>query len=668
MGSMTVSDSKGSDAKRYLVPALIAAGSSFALNSAHALELGEAEVRSTLGQPLSASIAYALGPNEELAAYCISLVPAATAGGIPAITNAGISVANGVIALTGKAAIRDPLTSIRVSIRCPYSPRITRDYTLFIDPPSAIQQADKAPVQATGEQAVAVAAKNPAASTAAVAHKAPAPAPAIVHTPAASTDPVDSSERYRVQPGDSLSQIAERIENRPVTLWSAVTQIHAANPDAFIDNDPNKLKAGSWLTIPRFGSTDTFSQAPIAQTAASSAHIVDPQAWPAPEAASTTTELPAEVAYTEIEEATDIIAPIELRESLRETRIEATSRATTPNVPIARIAPPMEPASRSGNSIWWLIGGGIALLGGLLVFGRRRSDSFAPEPVAPVADHPLRRAGDTNNLPTLVSDDFDLRDDSPTVENLALSAELELAEQLDGGVDIIVDESFSVSAAAPLDLELPDESGAIIDSPDTDIISPPKIETSSILEREVLPSDDDYDMSVLMDVTKASTPDEVTEKDLMAIAVEHDDDTEITDAYTVSQEIDYQVLEQDYEDELSATQALNLEIEKAAADLARKVDEFEEEIEIDEIAMTDRSPRPHLASVTSLEPTARLASESDNSADENDTGRLEVLAEDDTLNEELTAELRSANDDETAVMPIEPGKVSKIRFGKTKAS
>ncbi len=47
----------------------------------------------------------------------------------------------------------------------------------------------------------------------------------------------------------------------------------------------------------------------------------------------------------------------------------------------------------------------------------------------------------------------------------------------------------------------------------------------SILESEVLPEDDDYDMSVIVDATKMPQHEEVTERDLKAVEVESDDET-----------------------------------------------------------------------------------------------------------------------------------------------
>lgn len=59
-------------APKTLLP-LFAVGSSLVAGPAAAIELGEATVQSQLGQPLRASIAFALAPKEKLAEYCISL-------------------------------------------------------------------------------------------------------------------------------------------------------------------------------------------------------------------------------------------------------------------------------------------------------------------------------------------------------------------------------------------------------------------------------------------------------------------------------------------------------------------------------------------------------------------------------------------------------------------
>ena len=234
--------------------ALVAVSGSLAAIPAAALELGDVKVHSALGQPLRASISYALAPYEQLNDTCVSILPGPTSSGLPSIRSGSLIVADGVIAITGSAVMREPLASMRVAIRCPYTAQLTRDYMLFIDPsePAAAPVAQQAQSAATNE------ASRPAS----------APRP-VVRTPAsaASREPVAAASRYRVQPGDSLSEIAQRIDNRPVALWTAAKAIFAANPDAFIDGDMNRLKAGTWLIIPDFGpgEAQTVRPAPAAE-------------------------------------------------------------------------------------------------------------------------------------------------------------------------------------------------------------------------------------------------------------------------------------------------------------------------------------------------------------------------------------------------------------------
>jgi hypothetical protein len=72
---------------KQILPALVAVGGAcgLATTPASALELGEITVDSSLGQPLRASIAYALNPNEQMFDFCIFLKPGMTANGIPTV-------------------------------------------------------------------------------------------------------------------------------------------------------------------------------------------------------------------------------------------------------------------------------------------------------------------------------------------------------------------------------------------------------------------------------------------------------------------------------------------------------------------------------------------------------------------------------------------------------
>ena len=140
------------------LPALLAVGGSMAAMPAVALELGDLTVQSNLGQPLRASIAYALAPTEQLSAPCISLRTGATASGLPNIGRATISVADGIIRLTGATAIREPMVSAHVSVNCPYTANISREYMLFIDPATVANDQPSFAAQITTQEFVSTAA------------------------------------------------------------------------------------------------------------------------------------------------------------------------------------------------------------------------------------------------------------------------------------------------------------------------------------------------------------------------------------------------------------------------------------------------------------------------------------------------------------------------------
>ncbi len=63
--------------------------------------------------------------------------------------------------------------------------------------------------------------------------------------------------------------------------------------------------------------------------------------------------------------------------------------------------------------------------------------------------------------------------------------------------------------------------------------------------------DDEYDLSVVMDATKMPRSEEITERDLQAVEVEAVDDIAESDSYSIDSHVDLEILEQDYEDELT---------------------------------------------------------------------------------------------------------------------
>lgn len=653
--------------QKTLLP-LFAIGGSLASLPASALELGDVSVQSRLGQPLRASIAYALAPHEQISDTCVTLGLGASASGLPGIGRAKISVADGTILLTGKTPVREPMVSAMINVDCAYTANLRRDYLMFIDPADPAFESQAAAAVPARRQA-GVDAK---AASAPVRRNVTNNAPRVrTASPDIDQSPIASASRYRVQPGDTLSQIVQRIENRSASLWPAVNAIFDANPGAFIDNDPNKLKAGSFLTIPGFVSTQTpMSAATDAATDSSGTAVsvgFDNATSVSPSADGTPTEIvEADMVSTVSDSTSDLVpASAELLSDnpfvdgqvtssetvvIPDTELEGpVTISTSPNVATAVVNRETEMTASSSSWLMWMAGSGLALITALLLFGRlfrgRPSEAqLAPEvPQRRATDHDPGFARDDGGIEVIAHTDYTIEDDSPTSENLALDADLVMGTGLDEGTDMDMEvaQDFGFASPTELDLELPFEPQPTIPESDTGIFATDDDETSVMGNDDFV--DDDYDLSVVLDATKMPRPEEITERDLRAVEVEALDDLAMTDNYAIEGEVDLEILERDYEDELTATQALNTEIVRAAAELSSDQDLADVD---DEITSEIAAATP-LASVTELDITAQLPARSNDANDDEETG----------FREAATVEMPTAENDETAEMELEGGKV-----------
>ncbi len=585
---------------------------------ATALELGELKISSTLGQPLRASIAYALNSHEELYDFCVYLRPNLAADGLPVLSRASVSIADGLILLTGSRAIREPLLSMQVSIDCPYTAHISRDYTLMINPPIAVVR--------EGPIVVKPSARTESRTT---IMSIQAPKPRRPAWPGRNLDqsPISKSSRYLVLRGDSLSDIASRISDRSIALWPAVDRIFAANPDAFINGDVNRLKAGSWLDIPDFSVTARASITPgidaiVTSTletdadeftvytgyeASASADDVETniETIDIPDPLVTDVTETEEISVTEADDGDSDFSRPEAGDFAFDSDtifvspigIEADS-TTSIDIPDTEIfQPTVTPApvdidarndesvgKTSGSWSWlvWLGGSGLALILGLLFFGQRFRRKFGSVAVGAVSKKMIdRRMTDASSQP--IEDEgheedvyFEVPEASSHSNEMMLDADFDDGSGLQDGSDMDVAQDFGFSASntfdeesGEVDLHDSDATGA---SGTTEMI-PTMKRSPTILESEVLPSDDDdYDMSMIVDATKQDVVEsDATEKDLQAVQVDSESEPE-SDDFTLSRDVDYKILEQDYEDEFTATQVLNAEIEKAAAELVERMD------------------------------------------------------------------------------------------------
>jgi hypothetical protein len=333
--------------------------------------------------------------------------------------------------------------------------------------------------------------------------------------------------------------------------------------------------------------------------------------------------------------------------------VAADAAPAEPAAPPARVVKPSagtrivgspEPAGSPWN---WLIWAAVALIstfGSYLIFWPRLRELFASKPVGaddripPQAERvapimvPESEMTVQEIKPTYDNVDFDLSDDSPTEENLALDADLIEGTGLEDSDDADVHRDFGFAATMDLDLELTEAAAAEDPAPETDIIPPPeRPEEDLIVSSEVLPEDDadDYDISMVVDATKMPDPAEVTERDLRAVPLDDTGQTLINDDYTIVDEIGQGILEKDYEDEMSATQLLHAEIEKAASELAETIGEDDptEVATLDDEddnsgrivgAEDDTSIEMQLTNLSELDLTATLEAQNDDVSDDLD--------------------------------------------------
>jgi hypothetical protein len=250
------------------------------------------------------------------------------------------------------------------------------------------------------------------------------------------------------------------------------------------------------------------------------------------------------------------------------------------------------------------------------------------------------------------------------VQPAVLDGDLESGEGFDyDDIDLAQEFGFSTSRDlyGSVDMELSEFASSEPEQPSTDIIPPQRFSESLILENEIPPGDrtDDntgeYDMSMIVDATRqAIDDDDDTAKDLQAVQLDTGDNEALNvDDDTLSKAFEYKILEQDYEAELTATQALNAEMLKAAKAAADSRDAGKDSealtagfIEIGE-DLTAELPESFDGDRTTEMPAEQDAVEAE-----------PVLAIDDSgVNAEITRELPAADNDATVDMDIESATV-----------
>ncbi|WP_201316296.1 FimV/HubP family polar landmark protein [Dyella sp. EPa41] len=231
-------------------------------SQAAALELGQIQVKSALGQPLLAEIP--VNPDspaelQNLTARLASAEDAAQAGvaagpAVP-LQFAVVDGANGkkVIRITSSAPVNDPYLDLLVEVNNAAGKSL-REFTILLDPPSSVANnvpATRAPAQAAAPKPSRRAASTPPAASSTSQAAAPAPAPEAKPAKPAVAPRAAAGETFGpVERGQTLSAIAHETAPEGVDTNQMLLALKQANPDAFYRDNINALKTGAVLRIP----------------------------------------------------------------------------------------------------------------------------------------------------------------------------------------------------------------------------------------------------------------------------------------------------------------------------------------------------------------------------------------------------------------------------------
>ncbi len=227
-----------------------------------ALDLGQIQVKSTLGQPLLAEIPLHPASPAELQNLTVQLASseefarAGVAGGRTSIPlNFSVTKTSGgqpVIRITSSAPVDDPFLDLLLEVNG-NAGKSVREYAILLDPPNA-----PAAMAASAPTSAPAAASRPAARAPARAAAPVAAAPAKVVSkprpaPAASASTASTAGKGQVGPverGQTLSGIARNVTPSGVDVRQMMLALQQANPNAFYRNNINALKSGVVLRVP----------------------------------------------------------------------------------------------------------------------------------------------------------------------------------------------------------------------------------------------------------------------------------------------------------------------------------------------------------------------------------------------------------------------------------
>ena len=281
---------------RVAAVATLMALAAYSPTQALALGLGRITVLSALGEPLRAEIDIAQITPDEVASLKASIAaPSAfRSAGVeynPALTGAAITLeqrpdGRSFLRLTSDKRVSEPFVDLILEANWA-SGRIVRDYTLLFDPPSTRQAAPAAPAAPVAAQLPTPTARREPAppqagetrrSAPAVARATPAAPVKSARTPPASgaaprpsapgpdERPASDGKSIKVQTGDTAGRIAATYKPADVSLDQMLVAMLRTNPDAFINGNVNRIKAGAVVELPNAAQASSVTADEARQT------------------------------------------------------------------------------------------------------------------------------------------------------------------------------------------------------------------------------------------------------------------------------------------------------------------------------------------------------------------------------------------------------------------
>ena len=266
------------------VQAALAACTAAASIPVSALGLGEIRMQSFLNEPLRAEVE--LLDMRDLAADDIRIRLAGSEDfdrlgversyfltGIQFEVRVDSATRRGVIRLSTEESVLEPYLDFIIEARWP-SGRLLREYTVLVDPP--VFRQDMVTVSATREieataskpaepeppESTQKSMQDPAQSSTGDSVRlresdlSPGEMPERAFSAETASTP-SVGKRYMVRRDETLWEIAAQARPGGITVQQAMLDIQRLNPEAFIDNNINLIKAGYIIYLPAAGEVDS---------------------------------------------------------------------------------------------------------------------------------------------------------------------------------------------------------------------------------------------------------------------------------------------------------------------------------------------------------------------------------------------------------------------------